>query len=225
MKSYTIKEIAKMANVSRGTVDRVLHTRSRVSLGTKKKVDAVLEKLDYKPNILAQSLKNHKKNKIALVVPDNKVDAYWNQPVIGAGRAVKELVEFGIRIDHYFYDPNVQKSFGKTASKLIMDRPDGVLIAPLLMNESLSFLKDCEHQGIPVITFNTDVGLDTIPFIGQNLYQSGRLAAQLIHYSSTRMAKVLIVHVDEDLDPPKKKSVDFDPIGLKLVRGVRRFSQ
>ena len=45
----TIKEIAKEAGVSIGTVDRVLHNRGRVSREAQEKVNAVVEKAGYKP--------------------------------------------------------------------------------------------------------------------------------------------------------------------------------
>ena len=46
-----IKDIAKMADVSVGTVDRVLHGRSGVSEASRKRVEEILEKLNYQPNM------------------------------------------------------------------------------------------------------------------------------------------------------------------------------
>ena len=40
-KNYTIKDIARMAGVSAGTVDRVMHNRGEVSEATLKKVQKV----------------------------------------------------------------------------------------------------------------------------------------------------------------------------------------
>ena len=48
--AVTIKQIAEMCNVSRGTVDRVLNHRGRVSEETIQKVNDAVEKLGYKPN-------------------------------------------------------------------------------------------------------------------------------------------------------------------------------
>ena len=51
----TLNEIAKLANVSVGTVDRVIHNRGRVSEETKKRVQQLIDDLDYKPNVIAQN--------------------------------------------------------------------------------------------------------------------------------------------------------------------------
>ena len=53
----TVQEIAKLANVSAGTVDRVLHNRKGVSQKTKEKIQAIIAEHDYKPNIIARQLK------------------------------------------------------------------------------------------------------------------------------------------------------------------------
>lgn len=46
----TIKEIATLAGVSRGTVDRVLNHRGDVNPQTEKKILQIIRDLDYKPN-------------------------------------------------------------------------------------------------------------------------------------------------------------------------------
>ena len=55
-----IVDIAKMAGVSVGTVDRVIHNRGRVSEENKKKVQAILEMVHYQPNLMARSLASKK---------------------------------------------------------------------------------------------------------------------------------------------------------------------
>ena len=46
----TLKQIAEIANVSRGTVDRVIHGRYGVDPKTRARVLAVMQELDYKPS-------------------------------------------------------------------------------------------------------------------------------------------------------------------------------
>ena len=46
----TIKEIAELAGVSRGTVDRVLNKRGAVNPKTEAKILEIAKALDYKPN-------------------------------------------------------------------------------------------------------------------------------------------------------------------------------
>ena len=46
-----IKDIARLADVSVGTVDRVIHGRSGVSESSRKRVEEILKQLDYQPNM------------------------------------------------------------------------------------------------------------------------------------------------------------------------------
>lgn len=55
-----IKDIARQAGVSVGTIDRVLHGRSGVSAESRKKVEEVLKQLDYQPNMYASALASNK---------------------------------------------------------------------------------------------------------------------------------------------------------------------
>ena len=56
----TIREIARRAGVSIGTVDRVIHKRVRVAPETRKRVEALIEELGYTPNPIARHLKRRK---------------------------------------------------------------------------------------------------------------------------------------------------------------------
>ena len=76
-KKYTIKDIAKMAGVSKGTVDRVLHNRGKVSQKALDSVNKILEEIDYQPNMLARSLKANRTYRIATLLPDGELDSYW----------------------------------------------------------------------------------------------------------------------------------------------------
>ena len=53
----TSEEIARLANVSRSTVSRVINNYSNVPEPTRQKVMGVIEKYGYKPNAFAASLR------------------------------------------------------------------------------------------------------------------------------------------------------------------------
>ena len=48
--------ISRLADVSVGTVDRVLHGRTGVSEASRKRVEEILKQLDYQPNMYASAL-------------------------------------------------------------------------------------------------------------------------------------------------------------------------
>ncbi|GAA0414122.1 MAG: LacI family DNA-binding transcriptional regulator [Bacillota bacterium] len=66
----TIKDVAKLANVSTATVSRVLNNNGYVNKDTKERVTRAIRQLDYRPNDIARSLFKGKSKMIALFVPD-----------------------------------------------------------------------------------------------------------------------------------------------------------
>ena len=64
-----IKDIARLAGVSTGTVDRVIHDSGEVSEKTRNKVGIILQELDYKPDILARTLASKKTYLFAVLMP------------------------------------------------------------------------------------------------------------------------------------------------------------
>lgn len=66
----TIKEIAKLANVSTATVSYALNDPSKISEETREKVLQVINRLNYRPNSIAKSLKVKKTNTIGIITED-----------------------------------------------------------------------------------------------------------------------------------------------------------
>ena len=54
--SVTSKQIAELAGVSRGTVDRALHNRGRVSPEVAERIRKLADELDYQPNAIGRAL-------------------------------------------------------------------------------------------------------------------------------------------------------------------------
>ncbi len=70
MGKFTIKDIARLANVSSATVSRVINDYPYINEKTKKKVLKVISKTDYQPNALARSLVTKKSGMIGVLVWD-----------------------------------------------------------------------------------------------------------------------------------------------------------
>jgi LacI family transcriptional regulator len=66
----TIKEVAKKAKVSVGTVSNVLSGSSRVSPASRERVTKAIHALDYHPNHIARSLKTRQTNLLGMVISD-----------------------------------------------------------------------------------------------------------------------------------------------------------
>lgn len=178
-----IKQIAKLAKVSIGTVDRVLHDRPGVSKTTREKILAIIKETGYKKNAVASrlNLAARKKVKIAVLIPEATSNwSYWEVPKKGIDDAVEELSDLGILVTYfYFAGPNC---FEKQA-KLVLEKDiDGIITVPFFKEESNSLLGNARKNKIPVLFLDTEIALDhPAYFIRQNSYDAGRVAGRLLH--------------------------------------------
>jgi LacI family transcriptional regulator len=215
-KNVRIKDIARLAGVSVGTVDRVLHNRGRVSEEALKKVTAVMEQIDYKPNLIARTLGSGKSYKVAALIPDPGLDAYWAQSDLGIKQAEMEWGHYGVRIERHLFDLFNKDSFEKTSRDVISSNPDGIVAAPIFYHEALPVFKSFKKMDIPYVLFNTNIPeVEPLSFIGQDLYQSGRVGAELMYFGQPEGGKVAVLHIDEDV----QDSVHL----LEKERGFRDF--
>ncbi|KVV15665.1 Maltose operon transcriptional repressor [Flavobacterium sp. TAB 87] len=197
-KKYTIKDIALMARVSKGTVDRVLHKRGKVSPAALERVTAVLAKINYEPNVIARNLKNNKISRIAVILPDPKIDPYWAPCLDGVAQALEEFRAFNLSVESYFFDPESTSSFLKINKEVLELAPDAVLLAPFFYKETIKISNKYDESGIIVATFNNQIESEAIKsFVGQDLFKSGRVAAKLMNVLSAN--KIAIIHIDESV--------------------------
>ena len=82
----TIDDIARAAGVGKGTVDRVLHSRGRVSAETRARVLRCIEQLDYRPNKTARMLAKTRDYRIAVCFHDKEAE-FWQQIRCGVDKA------------------------------------------------------------------------------------------------------------------------------------------
>ena len=195
-----IKDIAAKANVSVGTVDRVLHNRGRVSEEVRQKVLRMMAELDYEPNMIARTLGSNRTYQLAAIQPDHTLDPYWQAPRDGLEKAARELKQYGINIAVYSYNPTQADSFLAQATAATRSQPDGILVAPLFYRESLAFFEQWQQQGIPYVLFNTYIAeLKSLSYVGQDSYQSGFLAGKLVRFGQSQPGTFLIAHIAEDI--------------------------
>lgn len=198
-KKYTIKDVAELAGVSKGTVDRVIHKRGKVSQKALEKVNKVLKELDFKPNPIARSLKINKAYKIAVLLPDSNVDPYWTPASNGIKSAAEEYKAFGVLVEEFLYNPFEKKSFVVKSQEALSSKTDVILMAPIFQEESINIYQQCKEKKILLAMFNNYI--DSIEgefFIGQDLVQCGRIGANLIDKMVKKRDKIAIVHIDKE---------------------------
>ena len=90
-KNISIKEIAKLANVSVATVSRVINNNGRFSEETRKKVQKIIDDYGYTTNMAAKSLRMSKSKTIGIIVPN--ISNEWFSKLV-------------LEIEKYFFQKN-----------------------------------------------------------------------------------------------------------------------
>ena len=101
---YTIEDIAAAANVSKATVSRVINGTATVSDDVQKRVNDVIEKFDYQPNINARRLAGGSGGLIALVLEESTEEffgnPYWRAVVDGFVTGVARTLQHPVLYFH-----------------------------------------------------------------------------------------------------------------------------
>lgn len=202
MSKIRIKDIAEIANVSIGTVDRVIHNRGEVSPATREKVQKLLMEFDYKPDIAARSLALKRDIHLAVLMPKVVNDhTFWELPQLGVQRALKTLDHEQVNLHHFYFDQMNREEFKTIVEHFPFGAVEGVLFAPVFKEESNYFLEESGRKNLPVVLFNSKLEAASVrSFVGQNAYQSGSVAAKLIYLGLEPGRDVLIVNMSARKD-------------------------
>lgn len=194
--------MAKEANVSIGTVDRVLHNRGEVSEATRKRVLKVIAELNYKPNLIASTLASKRKIRLVTLLPEApSPEAYWSKPLKGIQKIATEIQQYGISIENFTFNLNDPRSFSRQAEQIFANAPDGVVVAPNFYRESKTFTTHLKKAGIPFVFIDSEIaGSGHLSYVGQDSLQSGFLAGKLLGLTTQRNDSLFIVHIAKESD-------------------------
>lgn len=196
-----IKQIAKLANVSIGTVDRVLHKRGGVSKKTEKKILKIIKETGYQKNMMASRLKlaSVKKIKFAVLFPETTDKySYWKLPKKGISKAVDELKELGVKVDFYEFAGS-SASYRESSVWIFLKNYDAIITVPFFKKESNALLAQAKSRNIPVVFLDTEIKLNNPAyFIRQNSHVAGMVAGRLLHGLVGNKGKYFIVNIIND---------------------------
>lgn len=204
-KCVTLTDVAQRAGVGKGTVDRVLHNRGRVSEETRQKVLQVMEELQYRPNTAAQMLKKKRVYRIAVIYHNYEIE-FWKQVEQGIEQAQMQYAPMGVQVERLVLPRIEPEKQAEILKKVISEGYDGIAVVPYSAEAITEVINEAVEKGIPVITFNNDEECKRMSYVGQDLYQSGRTAGKLM----ALMAK------------PEARYVSMAPICNEMSKLVRR---
>lgn len=197
-----IKDIAKAANVSEGTVDRVIHNRGGVSKKTEARIKQIIKEKNFSVNLVASALAMKNKYIITVLIPEfTEEDAFWKSPYLGISKAAEEFKNLGITIHIIHFNQYDTASYETAFAQVLETQPSAVLFVPLFQKETKKFVSQLEATEIPYAFLNVDIeGFNNLFFIGQDSFTAGYIAGKLTGFSIQKTARVLLIQSRDNTD-------------------------
>ena len=195
----TIKEIARLSGVSRGTVDRVLNNRDGVSEETAARVKAIAKQLGYKPNKAGMALAAQKKKYLIGIIVFSRKNPFFDKVIEGFTERAEELAFFGceVTVKRVAYHPEAQMS---AIEACVEEGVQGLIITPYNDNKVCDKLNSLIDDGIPVITVNSDAeNVRRIAYVGSDYYNSGAAAGALMQLMTHDKVNIGIILGDRNI--------------------------
>ncbi len=182
----TIKEIAKLANVSRTTVSRALNNSGYVSEDARKRIEKVIEETGYVPSEHAKSLRTKKTKVIGVILP--KISTETASRVVNG--IDEELAAAGYQI--LLANTNLDRSKEIEHLKLLKSRQvDGIIL--LATNVSDTITAAIRELDLPFVAIGQD-----IPDVSSVLYDDYHAARDITRlFIEKGHEKIAFIGVDE----------------------------
>ncbi|HHW48220.1 MAG TPA: LacI family transcriptional regulator [Clostridiaceae bacterium] len=180
--AVTVKDVAKAAGVSTATVSRVINDDPRISEKTRKRVLECIEKLGYRVNNIARSLKTSKSYTVGFVSPELTNDFF-----MGIAKGVEtELRKHGYNIIVCNSNENVDEE--RDRIKLLCEKcVDGIILIP--SSGKGSHLNEFKDAGIPIVLVDRLVSeFETDAVLVDNINGSYSAIEYLINQGHRRIA-------------------------------------
>ena len=141
-----MSDVAKLAGVSTMTVSRVLNENVNVTEDTRKRVMAAVEKLQYRRNEIARSLREQTSRQIGILVP-NLYDPFFATCAHSISLVAKEH-NYSVVISTSDEDPRTEYD---EASRMMRRNVDGLIVIPAIPQKGAPGLKDKEFEHLPIV--------------------------------------------------------------------------
>jgi len=172
--SATIYDVARLAGVSPSTVSHVLNSTRKVSDETRRRVEAAVKELGYRPNDAARMLREGRAKLIGLVVPDIS-----NTFFAGLAHSLEMLAyDRGARLVtcNSDYERERERAY---VDDLVRRRVDGIIVAPIVPDAE--FEAAVGETGLPVVLIDRVSEQSTLPNVGIDNGAAAALAAEHLH--------------------------------------------
>lgn len=179
--AVTLKEIAEAAGVSRATVDRVLHGRGHVKPEVEARIRELSREMRYQPSPLGRGLvKSARATKIGVICQFTETP-FMKMVVSGIGQVREELRLMGAELLLETIDSYAPARVIASIDQMLQEGAQGLALSPGNTADLRAKIQEVIAQGVPVITFNTDLsGTERLCYVGLDNVRAGRTCAGLM---------------------------------------------
>lgn len=194
-KSIGIKEIAAAAGISIGTVDRALHNRAGVNPKTRGRILKIAEKMGYRPNLAARTLKLNRRLRIAAHLP-RQIASFFDPLREGIEEAAKTM--HGVTVDLTIRTyPHLGEGDLKLLQEDLGKDFDGILITPGNPTRLDTAIRRFTERGTTVVCVASDAPrTNRLASISADAATSGSIAAELLGTALQAEGSVAIITGD-----------------------------
>lgn len=183
-KTITIKDIAKALNLSASTVSKALHESHEISVETRNLVIAYAREHNYKPNPIAQSLKNGRSKSIGVILCH--VDNEFFSQAINGMESIAHAGNYNVIITQSHDDPAREML---NIKHLISSSVDGLIISLAAGNSNIPFLQEINKSGFPIVFFDRVTNdIDTHKVVANNFKGAYDATQHLVRQGYNRIA-------------------------------------
>ncbi|MCD6257937.1 LacI family DNA-binding transcriptional regulator [Candidatus Aerophobetes bacterium] len=165
-----IKDVAKLAGVSPACVSLALNGKPYVSAKTKKRIYNAIEQLNYRPNIIARSLRNKKTHTIGLVLSDI-TNPFFPEIARGVETKAREY-GFNVILCNTDADPLLEKNYIEV---LLAKQVDGLILTSVRIMDDLD---KYTKENCPLVFINRKPPLSDFDFVGIDNVASAKMAVE-----------------------------------------------
>ena len=177
----TIKQIAELCGVSRGTVDRVINGRGNVKEEKRAQILKTMAEFGYRPNPAARALVSQKQCPVAgIVIAASEIQFF--SPIITALRKAADYYgRFGLETQFHLLTGYSVREQCDAIAALRAAGAEALIINPINDPEVISALEEAIADGIFVVSLNNDFETrQPHIYVGCDYEAGGRTAAALL---------------------------------------------
>ena len=186
MENITIKDIARALNLSTSTVSRALRDSYEINPETKRLVQEYAEKMHYRPNPIALSLKENRSLSIGVIVPEI-ANNYFSQAINGIEAAAYER---GYHVVIFQSQESYEREVEKV-EHLAARRVDGLLMSLSSQTVDIGHLKSLHERGLPLVFFDRiPADIETHKVVADNHSGAYQATAHLLESGRRHIAHI-----------------------------------